>query len=173
MEDHWILLGKVTKAHGLKGEVKIYPYSGDPFGFRDRYQRLYLARDADAAPVGRAVRSARVQGKFVLVRLEGIRDRNAAEQMAGSSVYVPKQDLPDLEEDEFYLHQLAGRLLVDRRGTVLGRISGFLETAAQEILVVRQGEREFLVPVVGEYIVGIEAEQVVMDLPDGLLDING
>lgn len=173
MDRGWILLGRVSKPHGLGGEVKVFPYSGDPHGLARSYQVLYLARDREDHPQPFRVRRARVQGRQALILLEGIANRTAAEQIAGFSVYVRAEELPPLDEDEFYLHELENRDLVDPEGTVLGRIKRIIETGGHDVLVVRQGKKEFLVPAVGDFIKAIEPDRVIMDLPPGLLEING
>jgi len=168
-----VLVGKVSKAHGIRGEIKVYPYSGQPEQFAADYHRILLSRDTESVPVAYAVEKARVQGKQVLLKPENCSDRTAAQMLVGQLVYVPEEDLPELGEDEFYLQELQGKEVVDISGNPLGRSSHIIDTGAQDLLVVQRAGKEYLIPVVGDFIVAIEPERVVLDLPPGLLEING
>ena len=170
--DDFIPLGKISKAHGIRGEVKIYPYSGSPEQFVSAYNHVYMAgTDADQL-IELGIERSRIQGKQVLVKFVDCGDRTTAEQMAGKEVFVHKDDLPEPGRDEFYLHQLVGKDLVDPAGELLGVSSRILTSGGQDLLIVNSRGREFMVPVVGAFIKSIEQDRVVLDLPPGLLDIN-
>lgn len=172
-KDDFILLGKVSKAHGIRGEVKIYPYSGYPEQFAATYRHLYLSTDKESSPVRYEVEHARVQGKQVLVKFESCPDRATAEQFAGFPVYARAEDLTEPTEGEFYLHELEDKEVVDELGNMLGFSSRILSAGAQDLLVVQHEGKEYMVPIVGDFIVAIEKERVVLDLPPGLMEING
>ncbi len=172
MGDDFILLGKVTRAHGIRGEIKVYPYSDDPGNFR-QYRVLYLAAGEDAPRRPFVNEQARIQGNQVLLRLEGCVSRNQAEELVGEQVWLRREDLPEPAEDEFYLHELEGKLVVTEEGDAVGEVTGIMVTGAHDILVVRDGSREHLLPLVSEFLVRIEADRVVLNLPPGLLEING
>ena len=170
--DELVLLGKVSKAHGIRGEIKVYPYSGDPEQFVRSYRRLWLTADPENVPTEYTVEKSRVQGGQILLKLEDCSDRTTAETLKGYQVYGHADDLPELAEDEFYLHALQGKDVVDTSGNVLGTCSHFIDTGAHDLLVVQQAGKEYLIPVVGDFIVAVEENRVVLDLPPGLLEIN-
>jgi len=172
-KDDFILLGNVSKAHGIRGEVKIYPYSDHPEQFASAYRHLYLSADKENTPVRYEVKQSRVQGRQILVLFENCGDRTSAEQLAGFLVYAMAEDLPELSAGEFYLHELEGKEMVDESGNVLGFSSHILHAGAQDILVVRHTGKEYMIPVVRDFIVAVDRERVVVDLPPGLMDING
>lgn len=171
--DELILVGKVSKAHGIRGEIKVYPYSGDPEQFAGSYRQLYLTADSSEPPKEYTVTRSRVQGGQVLLELENCSDRTFAETLKGYQVYAHSDSLPALGEDEFYLRTLEGKELVDTSGKVLGICSRFIDNGSQDLLVMEQKGKEYLIPVVGEFIIEIGETQVVLDLPPGLLEING
>lgn len=170
--DGFILLGKVTRAHGIRGEVKVYPYSGRPEQFAAGYHRISLSPDKETVPVAYALEKSRVQGKQVLLKLENCSDRTSAKSLVGQLVYVTVDELPELAEDEFYLQQLEGKEVVDKSGALLGHSSHVMETGAHDLLVVEKAGKEYLIPVVGDFIIAIEKDRLVLDLPPGLLEIN-
>jgi len=169
--DTYILLGRVTKPHGIRGEVKIYAYSGQPENFVS-YPVLLFGSAHDVSRRALRVRRIRVQKKQVIVQLEGYTNRNQAEALVGHEVWIRAAELEPLPADAYYLHELVGREMIGTDGGLIGRITGFLAGGAQEILVVQQGKEEYLVPLHAEFIVSLDDQQVRVDLPPGLLDIN-
>jgi 16S rRNA processing protein RimM len=169
-DEDLVLIGKVTGAHGVQGEVKIYPYSGEPGSFL-RYSRVLLAAGQDAAPAVYNVERARVQKDRLIVQVDGCTTRAAAEQLVHASVYVRADDLPKPGPDEFYLRDLEGRQMKTEDGRVIGRIAAVLP-GSQDIAQVEQDGQEYLIPLVPEFIVAIEKDAVTVALPPGLLEIN-
>ncbi len=170
--DDFIPLGKISKPHGIRGEVKIYPYSGSPEQFVDAYKHVYMAVDKQGPLVEQTIERARIQGKLVLAKFANCSDRAAAEHIVGLEVFVHKNNLPELGENEFYLHELVGKEIVDTSGTLLGVSNRILTTSGRDLLIVQNRGRKYMVPIVGDFIQSIDNKRVVLDLPPGLLDIN-
>ena len=168
-------MGKVTKAHSIRGEIKVYPFSGSPEAML-QYTEFFLAaeaaKDGIASPVAYQVERARVQKNAVLLQLKGCKDRNAAEKLVRAQVYVHEKSLPEPAPDEFYLRDLEGKLLKTQEGRTVGRISGFLADSAQDILCVTDDDREYLIPLVPEFLQTVAQDEVRLALPPGLLEIN-
>lgn len=166
-----VLLGKVTKPHGIRGELKVYPYSGSPDNLL-HYNRILLARDEQSAPVAYTVERARGQKNCVLLQLENCSDRDDSEALVNYLVYVKEQDLPELAEHEFYLRELEGKQVVTEKGLKIGRFAGILTTDSQDIARIIDGRKEYLVPLVPDFLVSIDEDTVTVSLPPGLLEIN-
>jgi 16S rRNA processing protein RimM len=166
-----VLLGKVTKPHGIRGEIKVYPYSGEPENFSQLHSVL-LAADELAEPVVYRVKRARVQKNCALLQLEGCETRNDAEKLVQSLLYVREQDLPELAEGEYYLRELEGKQIVTVDGRVLGRVSGIFNNGAQELARITDGKHEYVIPLVPEFLISIGENEVRVSLPPGLLEIN-
>lgn len=166
-----LLTGKVTKPHGIRGEVKIFPLSAHPENFRE-YKWLYLSPGETQAPRRFVIEKSRVQGKLVLVKLAGCDSRNEAEELSGQSVWLEREQMPALTEGEFYWHDLAGKTVETVDGRVLGVVAGLMETGGHDILGVTDGDQEYLIPVCDEFIVSYDGQKVVLDPPPGLLEIN-
>nr|WP_321466860.1 ribosome maturation factor RimM [uncultured Desulfobulbus sp.] len=171
-EPAFVLLGTVTRPHGIKGELKVRPYTARPENF-SRYSMLYLS-ESEHGPKTRCVsRQARVNGNQVILRLDECSTRNQAEEMVGHLVWLATEDLPPLQADEFYLHTLIGKDVQTVDGRKLGRAEHLLSGSEQDILLVRHGKEEYLIPIVDGFIHSIEGNIVCLDLPEGLLEING
>jgi 16S rRNA processing protein RimM len=152
-------VGRVGKAHGLRGDVMVVPITN-----RDERFAAGAFVDVNGAPT-RIVSSRRQQGRFV-VHFEGVDDRDAAEQLRGA--LLTGAPLDDLSDDEVWAHEVIGAEVVDREGTVVGEVVALEANPAHDLLVLRSG---VLIPVV--FVVAKEPGRVVVDLPEGLLELFG
>ncbi len=164
-----IHVGKITKPHGIRGEVKIYSLSGQPENFRD-YPQLVLVQGDEQRRY--AVKTCRSQGNFAVVALDGVADRNRAEDLVGCQVWVAEEYLAPLADDEFYWHQVMGAEVVDLEGHALGTLTSLMVAGGVDLLVVEQAGEEMLIPSREEFLVEIGADKIIVDLPPGFLDIN-
>ena len=106
------------------------------------------------------------------MHLKGVTDRTDAEKLCGQGVLVHKEDLPTLDADEFYLHELEGLQVETEEGQVLGRVESFFNNGVQDILVVGTGKNEFLIPLIPGMISKRNEKGLTIAPPPGLLDIN-
>lgn len=162
-----VLVGVVTGARGLKGELRVKAFTADPEALFD-YGPL-----TDESGKGRYTGRITGQGKGqLLVRLDGIGDRTQADAVKGLKFYVPREALPETEEDEYYYSDLIGMKaeLVD--GEELGVIRWVLEAGAGASLEVDTATDTVLVPFTKAAVpvVDIKGGRVVIDPPDGLMD---
>lgn len=166
-----VLLGKVAKAQGLGGELKIVPFSGDPDDLKS-FQQVVLEHGPDRQTF--TVVKWRTHGKFAIAKFREITDRNGAEAQVGAEVMVRDSQMPALAADEFYWHEMIGMRVITDTGRELGKVTSLLETGAKDVMVVTGQEQEYLIPVVDEIIVrqDKEAGLLVIAPMDGLLDIN-
>jgi 16S rRNA processing protein RimM len=169
-----LVVGRVVRAHGLTGEVVVDVRTDDP---DTRFAPGTILRSRAKAGPGQSytVDSAREHGGRLLVRLDGVADRNAAESLKGTLFVVDSADLPPIEDpDEFYDHQLEGLSVVTTTGTPVGAVVEVLHTAAGELLSVRTEEGEVLVPFVGAIVtsVSLADKTIEIDPPDGLLELG-
>ena len=168
----YILVGKITKPHGIKGEVRIYPYSEDPGDF-SLYPEIMIAPDSGGHFSFKVEKSSRHK-KVAIVKLTGVNDRDSAEEIVGHEVWVDKKRLPELAPDEFFWHDLVGLNVVTENGRELGKVKALFTTGAHDVLVVRGTGHEYLIPAKKEFM--LEADHdggilVVAEIP-GLLDLN-
>lgn len=143
-----IVLGKITSVHGVRGEVKIYSFT-DPIDNLLDYPAWTLKRDGEVRQA--ELVSGRLQGKVLVAKLKGLDDREVARTFAGFDICVPRALLPDLDDGEYYWHQLEGLKVIDLQGQLLGRIDHLLETGSNDVMVVKPcpgslDDRERLLP---------------------------
>ena len=152
-QEKYLEAGKIVNTHGIRGEVKIEPWADSP-DFLKRFKTIYI----DSLPV--AVQSARVHGAFVIAKLEGADDVNAAMALKNRVVFIDRADVR-LPKGRFFIADIIGASVVSDEGEALGELADVMEMPAQNIYVVR-GEREILIPDVPEFIKSIDAESGVI-----------
>jgi 16S rRNA processing protein RimM len=162
-----VRIGKVVRAIGLGGFVGV----GGHDGALARLEAVTLRREGDR-PSTRRVLEARPQGRLWAVRLEGVEDRGAAEQLVGSEVLVAREHLGEAGEGLHYWSDLEGAEVVTKAGELIGTVAGFLETGAVDVLVVNGERGEVLIPLAPYVRVDEAARKVVVDPPEGLLDLG-
>jgi 16S rRNA processing protein RimM len=170
-----LVVGRVVKAHGITGEVVVEIRTDDP-DTRFAPGSSLRGRPSRGGPESRyLVESVREHGGKLLVRLDGVADRNAAESLRGIVFVVDSEDLPPIEDpDEFYDHQLEGLQVVTTIGQTVGTVAEVLHTAAGELLSIRAEEGEVLVPFVSAIVtsVSLADQKIEIDPPEGLLELG-
>jgi len=161
--DGFVAVGRIVRAHGVRGELVVEALTDFP----ERYDP-----GAVLSAGGRSYRVAAVRPHrgALLLTLDGIVTRPAAEAMRGLLLEVPEADLAPLGEDRYYRHQLAGLAVVDTEGNALGRIEEVLETGANDVYLVRGERGELLLPAIDTVVkaVDIKAGRMVVQLMPGL-----
>jgi 16S rRNA processing protein RimM len=160
--DDWVQLGRISGFYGVKGWVKVFSYT-DPRENILNYRRWFLQLHGNRTEV--QLESGRVHGKGIVARIQGMEGREDAAQWLGAEIEVPRSALPASEDGSWYWRDLIGLQVVNTGNVVLGRVTGLMETGANDVLVV-QGDRERLVPFV--------LEQYVrrVDLDAGLIEVD-
>jgi 16S rRNA processing protein RimM len=170
-----LVVGRVVKAHGVTGEVIVEVRTDDP-DLRFTVGSSLRGRPSRGGPESRyVIESVREHSGRLLVRLEGVADRNAADALRGTLFVVDSEDLPPVEDpDEFYDHQLEGLQVVTTTGIAVGSVAEVLHTAAGELLSIRSEEGEVLVPFVSAIVtsVSLTDRTIEIDPPEGLLELD-
>lgn len=167
-QDDRVLLGRAVRAHGLRGEVVIRPATPGSDTLLE-LEELDMEQNGSWRRI--RVLRARPQKGAIVLTLEDVVDRTAAENLVGATFHVHRDELPPPEEGEFYVDDLIGLSVVDPEGRVLGTVSGFQDGGLQSWLEVDvQGETR-LVPFT-EPLIRVEFDEgrIVVDAPEGLLE---
>jgi len=169
-EEDFLLLGKVAKAHGIRGDVKIFSYSGQPENIKS-YQELVLVNDRGVLSQPLTVLSCKIQGKMAVTRLNSINNRDKAEYIEKMGVLIARKLLPELDRNEFYWHQYMGKTVADLNGQDIGKIEKFFFNGSQDIMVIRAGSREILVPISKGIVIRESKKKITINPPSGLLEL--
>ena len=161
-----IKVGKIVNAIGLKGEVKVYNYS-DSSEIYEITPEMYVGDKL------MEIENVRLQKNMVVLKIAGIDDRNAAEAAKGRDILITEDDLPELEEGEFYVRDLIGMTVIEN-GVVLGNVKDVLQNTAQDVFEIeRENGKQLLLPRVDEFVLDIDLDtrEIKVNLPDGLLEL--
>ncbi len=169
--DDLFRIGQITSAHGIRGDLKVFPVTSDPDRFLDMDHVLVAREGEEAHTKEYGITKASHFKNLILLHLEGVEDRNQAEAMAGLSLWVRREDALPLEEDEYYFKDLLDCEVVDEEGVRVGTVSDVMETGANDVLVVEDTEgKELLLPIIEDCILEIDVEEkkIVMRWMEGL-----
>jgi len=170
----FVLIGKIIKPHGLKGEVKVFPYSGSPENFQN-YTDVVVTDHESGAARSFPVKQARVQGGNVILLFEGVTSRNEADTLAGRELWLARSDFPPLAPNEYYWFELEGMEVYTVDGRELGTVTSIFNNKAQDVLVVTGRQGEYLIPVTEDVIQSRDDRRRILVISPmaGLLDLNG
>lgn len=163
-------LGKITKTHGLKGEVILWLDVDFPEDYED-LESLFLEVKGELVPY--FIESYRLSGNRAIVHFEDIDTFEKAEGMINLQAFLPLDELPELENDQFYYHEIIGYQIVDKNLGNLGTVQTVHSMQAQDLLVMDYKGKEVLIPVIDEIVLKAEKEQKILhvSLPEGLLEV--
>jgi len=176
--DDAVEVGRVLGAWGVKGWIKVQPFSSAPealFSSRRWFVQPPEAVAGRPAPKPAApfpallkVTQAKEHGDGVVAQVQDVADRGAAEALRGARLFVPRSSFPTTGADEFYWVDLIGLAVVNRAGQALGRVTGLIDTGPHSVLRVLPDEavdakdaeeRERLIPFVAAYVDGVDTVQ--------------
>ncbi len=134
MLNNKILVGKIVAPQGIRGEVRIQTYSDAPSDFK----KFAVISDKFAPDDFKFVRTV-PNSTVIIAKIRGVDDRNAAEMLRGTQLFIGRGDLPELKENEYYQTDLIG-MSVNQRGNIIGRVSCVQNYGAGDILELENGD---------------------------------
>jgi 16S rRNA processing protein RimM len=168
-EPRYLVIGRITRPHGVRGEVRVQPRTDLPerFGW---LERVYVG---DGTPKPMTVVRARLHKGAVILKLGGCDSRDDAEALRAQWLLVPPEDAIPLEEGELYLYQLVGLDVVTEGRETLGVVEDVLQTGANDVLVVRrekEGLGQLLLPDIPDVVLDVDLDggRIVVRVPPGL-----
>ncbi len=143
-----LTVGLVLKPQGIRGELKVKPYTDSAEDFR-AFSRVFLEEREYK------VLSVRTGGGAVYLGLKGVADRNAAELLRGQEITIPRDEAPEPEEGRYYIADLLGLSIVTETGKVLGTLKD-VRQAATDIYTLYDGARDILFPVADGVVLAVD-----------------
>ncbi|PMD95603.1 16S rRNA processing protein RimM [Siphonobacter sp. BAB-5405] len=163
-------LGRITKVHGLKGEVQLLFEVDDPFEYED-LDSVLLEVKGQLIPY--FIEDLNIQSNKIIAKFEDITSIEKATPLVGAKLWLTLDNLPELDDDQFYFHDVIGYQVVDTNVGPLGTVREFASFSLQDLMVMDYEGKEVLIPVIDEIIgeADHEAKTLSVTLPEGLLDI--
>lgn len=162
--------GKITKTHGLKGEVTIKIDVANPEDFTEL---RYLLVEEKAGLIPYFVENQKISGDKMFVQLQDVKKVEQAVAFIGKAVFLPNEMMPELEEDEFYYSEIVGFRLIDAEKGEIGQISDVLEYPTQAVIQVMKDGKEILIPIHDDIIEKVDKKAKTLNIkaPEGLIDM--
>ncbi|NVN98467.1 MAG: 16S rRNA processing protein RimM [Geobacteraceae bacterium] len=165
-----VLMGKVAGTHGIKGQLRVIPYSG----MMDNLLacKSLILRDAKGKTERFELSSAVVHVKKLLITLKGYSDINQVLHFSGCEVFLDKDQLAEPEEGEFYWYDLIGMKVVTTDGADLGTLQSIIETGSNDVYVSVLDHKEFLIPAFTDTVsIDLAAKLITVTPFEGLFDL--
>lgn len=159
-----IKIAKIVSAHGLNGEVKIFPYTDDLNGFKD-YNEIYI--DGEELEII----SQKIASKFIVLKLKGFDYIDDVKRLIDKDVFIDKAQMPSLDEGEYYIHELIAMEVYSDADKFIGTVKDVMETSANHVLVVDHDGKEALIPFVKAFIkeLDLKHRKIKVKLIEGIL----
>ena len=169
----FLLLGRVLRPHGIRGELRIEVLTAYP----ERIvagMTIAIGPDPDdpTTAVEYEITQVRTHQKYLILGVEGVPDRNAADLLREQNVMIALENAIPLEDGEFYLYQIIGLSVQTEDGETIGTVTEIIETGANDVLVVHGPRGEILLPVIDDCVldVDVEGEKITVNLMEGLVE---
>ena len=152
-----VVLGRLFTPYGIKGWLHLRPFGDDPASWRHMAQWWLAPEDSDKAQWNAAkLNSLRQHGGGWVVKLEGVDSREAAEALTGWYFAAPRAELPATGDGEYYWGDLIGLQVINLQGEELGVIESLVETGANDVMKLRDGDKEHLLPFVEQVVIKVD-----------------
>ena len=163
-------LGKITKTHGLKGEVVLWLDVDFPEDYED-LESVFL--DVRGELIPHFIETYRQSGNRAIVKFEDIDTFEKAETMINFQAFLPLEELPELTNEQFYYHEIIDYQIVDKNLGELGKVLTVHSMQAQDLMVMEYKGKEVLIPVISEIVLTADKEAKILhvNLPEGLLEV--
>lgn len=165
MKKEYLEAGKIVNTHGIRGEVKIMPYTDVP-ELLCEFDRLFLNKQEIF------IERSRVAKNMVIAKFEGVDTPEQAEKLRNKILYMHRDDL-ELDDDTYFIQDLIGIEVKDvETGVIYGKIVDVMQTGANDVYVIKGSDREYLVPAIADVVISTDIDNNVMTIKvlDGLFD---
>ncbi|WP_411346078.1 ribosome maturation factor RimM [Paenibacillus sp. WLX1005] len=173
MAQQWLMVGKIVNTHGIRGELKIYPNTDFPEVRFAPGNKLMMFNEENGNQQQVEIQSSRLQKNMYVVRFKGFGNINEVEQYKGWALRVSKDEAVELEEDEYYFHEIIGCEVVTEEGESLGIIKEILTPGANDVWVVKPAKgKDILIPYIHNVVqeINIEDKKIIVHIMEGLLE---
>lgn len=172
MDKKFLNVGKIVNTHGLRGEVKVWPHTDFPETRFAPGSKLYLEDKITEAMLPLEVAAARAHKNVYLIKFKQFNHINEVERLKGSLLKIADDQFMELEEHEFYYHDIIGCDVVDENGEYLGRIKEILHPGANDVWVCQRPKgKDLLIPYIEDVVleVNVQAKKITIQLLEGML----
>jgi 16S rRNA processing protein RimM len=172
---NFVSVGKIVKPQGKRGEVRVLLHSTEGGSSLKQGRKVRLEFEGEIVEDEvEGVRKLSGKERVLVVKLKGVGNRTQAFQLTGYQIKIKEEEFEPLEEDTFYFYQISGCLVWDKENNLIGKVENIISAGENEVLVVKEGKKEYLIPFVKSICVKVDLKKkkIIIDPPDGLLNLN-
>jgi len=165
-----IVIGKISKPKGIKGEIKVIPLT-------DSFERFKLLKEISVIGKNGKLNTFKIENitittKTVNLKLKDIDTRNQAQELKGREVVIDENQKLPLKKGNYYIYQIIGLKAIDENGEYLGEVVNVLKNPGNDIFVIKKGKKEYLIPAVKEIINEVDLKncKIIIKQIEGLFD---
>ncbi|MFB4162639.1 ribosome maturation factor RimM [Alteribacillus sp. JSM 102045] len=169
----WFNVGKIVNTHGVRGEIKVLPitdFEEERFALG---KELYLSHERQQDKEKVTVKNVRTHKQFVLLTFEEYSTLDEVERWKGGLIQVPEEDLLELEEGEFYYHEIIGCQVYSEDGELLGEVREIISPGANDVWVVKpnKGKKDIMIPYIEDVVKSVDKDnkKIIVHVIEGLL----
>ncbi|MCM3787595.1 ribosome maturation factor RimM [Domibacillus indicus] len=168
----WFNVGKIVNTHGLRGEVRVMSQTDFPEKRFKKGSELAVFKKGDKEGIPVTVAAHRTHKNFDLLTFEGRPSIEDVEAFKGTILKVHETHLGELDEGEFYLHEIVGCQVETMSGDTVGKVTEVLTPGANDVWVVKGEDKTFYIPYIDDVVKSIDKEKklILIDPMEGLLE---
>lgn len=170
MHEQFITIGEIVNTQGNRGEVRVLPLTDFPDRFNN-LKELFILKGTERLVYH--ISTVRSHKRFVVIKFAEVKDMNDGEKLKGCLIQITMDMLEPLPEGHYYIFQLIGLEVFETSGELLGRLDNVLKTGANDVYVIKPPSgKDILIPALKTVVkeIDIEANRMLVELPEGLLD---
>jgi len=168
-------IGTIVKPQGIRGELRVFPTTDDPARFSLLIGEEVILRNSKNVETSYKLLQARPHKGLVIIKLDGVNDRNMAETLVRNIIIIPDEKAIPLEDGEYFVRDLIGLDVVTETGEHVGKLSKVLNTNANDVYVIDPAEGDsFMIPAIKNVVlnVSLQDKTMVVRLMDGLRELK-
>lgn len=163
----YIVVGKIVNTHGIKGDIKVYPYTDDIERFSD-LENIYIGKEK----LSIEIENVKYHKGMVLLKLKGFDNINEVLHFKDEIIFIDEKDKVKLPKDNYFIYELIDCKVFDVDGNPLGYIKDVLQNSSNDVYIVKDKDKEYLIPAVKKFIkeVNVLEKKIIIDPIEGMIE---
>lgn len=163
----YIVIGKIINTHGIKGDLRVYPYTDNIKRFSD-LKDVYIGEQKEKVDI----ENVKYHKDLVLLKLKSFDNINDVLIFKEKLVYIDERDKIKLPKDNYFIHELIGCKVYDQKDKLLGVIEDVLQNSSNDVYVIKDNEKEYMIPAIKKFIkeVNISEKTIIVDVIEGMIE---
>lgn len=170
MTSDFYAIGRITKSVGLKGDLVVQPLTENPRRFLE-LKKVWIGTEKSQRKLF-LIEKVAVQQQTIRLRLGEVRSREEADAIVEKLLYVTEEELVEVPEGTYFIHDILGSNVINERGVKIGRVTEVWKLPANDVYVIRNGKREYLLPALRSIIKKVDRKkkEIAVEMIEGLFE---